>query len=141
MIHIVLSQNFHQSLKDNKARPKLSAQGFFINFHQKLVFYFCFKNLLKNLNQGQGKIRVDTCCPFRKALLTFHEVSGLCVWWFQFHMNELVTLSYWLWFKFVTPRRVYIASARVGSGSITLIKKQKKMEKGARKTGQKMLQC
>ena len=50
-IHIVLSQNFHQSSKGNTVWPILSSQGFFIDFHQKLIFYFCFKHLLKNLNQ------------------------------------------------------------------------------------------
>ena len=37
-----------------------------INFHQKLVFYFCFKHLLKNLNQGQygltHMIQLPCCC-------------------------------------------------------------------------------
>ena len=31
----------------------MSSQGFFVNFYQKLVFYFCFKHHLKNLNQGK----------------------------------------------------------------------------------------
>ena len=47
-IHIVLIQNFHQSSKDNTPRSIFSSQGFFINFHQKLVFYFGFKHLLKS---------------------------------------------------------------------------------------------
>ena len=52
-INIVLvSQNFHQSPKDITIWTILSFQAFFINFHQKLVFYFCFKHLLKNLSQG-----------------------------------------------------------------------------------------
>ena len=39
-------------LKDS-AWPILSSQGFFRSFHQKLVFYFQFKHLLKSLNQRQ----------------------------------------------------------------------------------------
>ena len=46
LIHIVLSQNFNPSSKDNIARSILSSQGFFTNFHLKLAFYFCFKHLL-----------------------------------------------------------------------------------------------
>ena len=36
--------------------PILSSQGFFINFHQKHVFYFCFKHLWKNLNHRQYRL-------------------------------------------------------------------------------------
>ena len=43
---------FHQSSIGNTAGPTLSSQGFFIYFHQKLVFYFCLKNFLKNLTPG-----------------------------------------------------------------------------------------
>ena len=52
-IDIVLSQHFHQSSKNIAVWPILSSQGFFINFHKKLVLYLCFNYLLKNLNQGQ----------------------------------------------------------------------------------------
>ena len=57
-INIVLvSQNFHQSPKDITIWTILSFQAFFINFHQKLVFYFCFKHLLKKLSQGYYGLR------------------------------------------------------------------------------------
>ena len=53
LIHVGLSQHFHQSSKDIlQSLQKI----FFINFHQKLVFCFCFKHLLKDLNQGQYKL-------------------------------------------------------------------------------------
>lgn len=42
--------------KYNTIWPILSLQGFFISFHQKLVFYFYFKHLLKNMNQGQYRL-------------------------------------------------------------------------------------
>ena len=42
--------------KYNTIWPILSFQGFFISFHQKLVFYFYFKHLLKNMNQWQYRL-------------------------------------------------------------------------------------
>ena len=66
LIHIVLSQNFQQSSKDNTAQPILSSQGFFINFHQKLTFYYA--------KIESGTIWVDPYCPFRKIRLTFTKI-------------------------------------------------------------------
>ena len=71
LIHIVLSQHFHQSSKDIIIWPILSSQGFFINFRQKLVFYFCFEFQASFEKFESGTIRVDTYCPFRKILSTF----------------------------------------------------------------------
>ena len=48
----VIQSDSYCPLKDS-VWPILSSKGFFINFHQKLVFYFCFKHPLKNLNQGR----------------------------------------------------------------------------------------
>ena len=54
-------------LKDS-VWPIWSSQGFFINFHQKLMFYFHFKHLLK---LESGTILVDPYCHFRKDRSTF----------------------------------------------------------------------
>ena len=73
LIHIVLSQNFQQSSKDNTAQSILSSQGFFINFHQKLTFYYA--------KIESGTIWVDPYCPFRKIRLDFTKIihgSFLC---------------------------------------------------------------
>ena len=45
-----------------KSWPILSSQQFFINFHQKPMFYFCFKHLLKKLESGT--IQVDPILSF-----------------------------------------------------------------------------
>ena len=55
MIRSILSfQKIFMNLqKINTVWLILSSQGFFLNFHQKLVLYIFFKHLLKILNQGQ----------------------------------------------------------------------------------------
>ena len=68
MIHIALSQNFHQSSKDNTVRPILSSQGFWINFRQKFAFYFFQASFAK---LEFGTIQVDRYCPFTKIWLSF----------------------------------------------------------------------
>ena len=79
-IHIVFPQNFDQSSKDITVWPILSSQGFFLDsFHQKLVIYFCFKHLLKNLNQGQYGLTHTALLEKFDQLLWKTHMARCCV--------------------------------------------------------------
>ena len=67
--------------------PILYSQGSFLNFHQKLVFYFCFKHLLKNLN---WVIWVDPYCRFRKIRSTF--IKNIVQCWIFFNISNNIWL-------------------------------------------------
>ena len=72
LIHFLLSQNFHQSSKDIAVWLTLFSQGFVVNFHQKLIAYFCLKHLLKSLNQGQyGLTNTEKLTNFFKKHIWF----------------------------------------------------------------------
>ena len=72
-IHIVVSQNFHQSSKGNTVRPILSSQGFcfthivfsriFYKFPSKACMLFLFQASFEKFESGT--IRFDPYCPFQ----------------------------------------------------------------------------
>ena len=82
--HIVLSQSFHQYLKDNTVRPILSSQGYYLThivlskilykFPSKARVLFLFQTSFEKLESGTTQ--VDTFCRFRKIRSTF--VKNTC---------------------------------------------------------------
>ena len=60
------------------------SQGFFVNFYQKLVFYFCSKHLLKKLNQGQYGLTTVLLEKFDQLLWKTYIYIWLVVVFFQY---------------------------------------------------------
>ena len=82
--------------QDNTVWPILSFQGSFIKFHQNLIFHFCFKHLLKILNQGQyGLTHTVPLEKFDQLLLEIYIIW--CTLHFSYTAGKFWTRDNTVW--------------------------------------------